>query len=245
MNALRRNEVCKVKSDQNDIIFLLYVTTTNRNPIQGSEEHSVLDTAGYFTSETDALNVAECLNRLIPLHHVYGIYKRVTPYVVSLENNYRHIWYDVSAWYDTVGHLEPREYASDIIFSIAKTKQQLNYTGARKWMNHNDVTFIVKGPYIKRYRVNDIMPTMSMNDYDLINHKERFNEVVENLKLLPGSHDTRRRGRMLHRKIPNIIQHSDSSDSEDESKWKRVTGRSLTTKDIYPLIRPLRYRFVH
>ncbi len=238
MSSQQRDVICKVEgADRNNTVFLLYIKTSNKNRMEAAHPNNMLtlDTAGYFTRQVDAQNVADCLNRLIPLNLINGKYRRWTNYYVQLQDRL----HSVRAWYETVGIFEPHEYVIEVIISVAKTKAKLDYRKVASFFENSQPELLVEGPFIKQYAVNDIMPTMHLDDYNMINHKERFDKVVEHLKLLPGSHDTRRRGRILHRKFPNIIQHSDSSDSEDESKWKGVTDRSLTTKDIHPLIRPL------
>ncbi len=131
------------------------------------------------------------------------------------------------AWYDPVGHFEPHEYVSDTIVSQSKTKQGLKYSLANKRMNSHD-DLLDKGPYIRRYRVNDVMPTMSMNDYDINLHKKRHDEVVEHLAQLPGSKGNKSFTLERARHNPYVtFNASDSSNSEDESRWKGITDKSL------------------
>jgi hypothetical protein len=240
MSSQQRDVICKVEgADRNNTVLLLYIKQSNKNRVEGAHPNNLLtlDTAGYFTRQSDAQNVAACLNRLIPLNQINGKYRRWTDYYVQLQDKL----YSVRAWYEAVGIFAPHEHIMEVIISVVKTKAKLNYRKVNSFFENADPEILVEGPFIKRYVVNDIMPTMHLDDYNLINHKERFDKVVEHLKLLPGSHDTRRRGRITHRKVPNIIQHSDSSDSEDESKWRGVTDRSLITPNLMdpPLLRPL------
>ena len=233
MSSPQRDVICKVKdADKNNTVLLLYMKQSNKNRLEAKHPEDtvaynrvIFDIAGYFTRQIDAQNVADCLNRLIPLEQINGKYRRLSDYYVQLQSR---TLYNVSASYEAVGNFAPHEYVDESIISIAKTKAQLNYKQVNSFFKNANPEMLVEGPFIKRYVVNDIMPTMHLDDYDLINHKERFNEVVEHLSILPGSQQTRKMGRMLNRTTQKPhIAYSDSSDSEDESKWRGITDRSL------------------
>ncbi len=57
-------------------------------------------------------------------------------------------------------------------------------------------------------------------------HKRKFQHVLSELNSIPKSQSNRRDLRRFARDCPGIL-YNDSSDSEDESNYKNVTGRSL------------------
>ncbi len=223
MNSQQRDVVCKVQgADRNNIVLILYLKFSNNHPIEGPT-NTIIDTAGFFTRQIDAQNVADCLNRLIPLNQINGKYRRVGDYVA--DRAYR--LYTVRAWYESVGNFEPHEHTDDLIISVAKTKNQLNYREVKFLMENTNANFHIDGPFIKRYVVNDVMPTMHLDDYDLSKHKQRFKEVLSHLMDIPGSKQNRQELRRGSREQPHHISHIDSSDSENESNYKKTSARSL------------------
>jgi hypothetical protein len=230
MNSQQRDVVCKVQgADRNNIVLILYLKFSNNHPIEGPT-NTIIDTAGFFTRQIDAQNVADCLNRLIPLNQINGKYRRVGDYVA--DRAYR--LYTVRAWYESVGNFEPHEHTDDLIISVAKTKKQLNYREVKFFMENTHANFHIKGPFIKRYVVNDVMPTMHLDDYDLSKHKERLKTVLSSLTSVPWSKQSRQELRKASRAIPQHISYVDSSDSENESNYKKTSARSLK-----PMLTPL------
>lgn len=76
---------------------------------------------------------------------------------------------------------------------------------------------------IIEYRTNDILPTMYLSDYNQVHHHKQFKHVVKHLQDMPHAKKMRQDMRRLARENSNIIY----SDSEDDTKYKRVTNRSL------------------
>ena len=222
-------------ADRTNTVLLLYIKYYNKHPIEEGHANNVLaisDTAGYFKHRVDAQNVADCLNTLIPLNQVNGKYRRTTIYYVQVHDRL----YAVRAWYEAVGNFAPHEHVSEIIVSVATTKQKLNYKKANSFFQDDgdNPDILVEGPFIKRYVVNDVMPTMHLDDYDLTKHKERLKTVLSGLMDVPWTKQNRQDLRRAARAMPQHISYVDSSDSEDESNYKKTSARSLR-----PMLTPL------
>ena len=67
---------------------------------------------------------------------------------------------------------------------------------------------------------------MYFDDYNKTLHHKKFKHVISELKNFPQAQASRQDLRRLARKSSNVL-YSDSSDSEDDAKYKRVTKRSL------------------
>jgi hypothetical protein len=232
MQSLQRDTICKVNADRTNQVLLLYVKFTNIQPLQDTDDEdddvtiNMTDTVGYFTTQAIARNVAECINRLIPVHHVFdGKYKLVLPYVSFRPAHSKRLWC-VVGMYKPVGYFAPHKFTNEIVLSVAETKEKLNYETLDHLPNNNN-NLHVDGPYIKRYVVNDIMPTMSMDDYDLSKHRSRLKTVLSHLMDVPWSKKSRQELRREARASGGLISHIDSSDSENSDNYKPISQRSL------------------
>ena len=86
-----RNVICKVGNPpDNNMVYIVYVKLTNILPIKCSGRYGLPkeDFAGLFTHERDAKHVADCLNKIFSLYHIYDDKYRLTHeyYVIPLSH---------------------------------------------------------------------------------------------------------------------------------------------------------------
>ncbi len=268
-----RNVVCKVDHPLNqDVVHLAYVKLTNTAAIRQSENHVVkIDYAGVFTAETDAQHVADCLNRLFTLYRIHDQRYRVIPggqYMVApfhFQGNVETV-YIVLGQYKMIGNIEPNQFVSEYLVGIARNRDELNALKAinlesNQWfdafdfrhaMNNHTALHFDGGIYAVKYKMNDVMPTMNLDHYDVTKHKQMFKTVaegikkmphtkrqkslVEDLKALPHSQDTRRNYRQSARSAGWNSDDSDS-DSEDASKFVKTVLRKTPSP---PSLKPIK-----
>jgi hypothetical protein len=258
-----RNVVCKVDHPRNkNVVHLVYVKLTNSAAIRQSENHlAKIDYAGVFTTRADAQHVADCLNRLFTLYRIHDQRYRMVPggqYTVApfhFHGNVETV-YIVLGIYKVIGNIEPNQFVSDYLVGIARNREELNALKAtnilhsHEWFesfyfdlaidSHDTLLYFDGGIYAAKYKMNDVMPTMNLDHYDVQKHKQMFKTVaegikkmphtkrqkslVEDLKALPHSQDTRRNYRRSARSAGWNSDDSDS-DSEDASKFVKTVLR--------------------
>lgn len=204
-----RNQVCKVDKD-GPVIYLLYVKLTNYLPISEKENDglSKYDYAGVFETRQDAVYIADCLNKLFSWSHIYDEkYKFASPYWIKKVNGY----YVVEGYYHMIGDIRRKEFMTEKLVGIVSDKNRLQQN-KEYWMSRLFTTFTTKPPlpkplgqkfiksaspkntfklyidpqiHVVRYKLNDVMPTMNLDDYSVENHKKNFNIIKSELLKYP------------------------------------------------------------
>ena len=201
-----RHVICKVNSEVNDLIYIVYIKFTNTMPLKfGDPKRGLVkeDCAGVFSTRQYAQDVADCLNKIFSLNRYYdNRYQLVRPYSVIVGSAHR-IYYLVVATYIIRGYIRPNEYTREIVVNVAENKTTLNRMkeNYRNFgpMNFRNFSFPSIDEYpadvrskirldpplpqvnVKRYRLNDVMPTMNLDDYDLTNHKRQLKTITTEL----------------------------------------------------------------
>lgn len=239
MQQANRTKLCKLQGNpRGKTIYILY---TNRME-DFKQRSQIIDFAGLFETEHDANQVADCLNNIFSKlndNHwrLSGGYI-VTPYIETdgiFEQDEEGLdeqgekKYCVRGMFQAKGGFSKlKQYKSETVLDISKSLKTLENIKKYKteWYKTN-----VSGGHkyefkIIQYRTNDILPTMYFDDYYMTYHHEKFKHVMSELSDFPHAQKTRQNLRRLNRENPGIL-YSDSSDSEDDTKYKRVTKRSL------------------
>lgn len=197
-----RHVICKVKNPpNNDMIYIIYVKLTNHLPITRSENDglSKYDFAGVFTTEKDAKYVVKCLNKIFSWFQNYNNdYKLKRKYRTYHWRSRNAGLFSVDGFYRMMGDVAPEEFIQEIVIDIAKDKQILNRivtynaTHVRNYVHTITDNPLVRAKihqdpqlHVKRYRTNDVMPTMNLDDYDLEKHHERLKIISEELQKYP------------------------------------------------------------
>ena len=93
-----------------------------------------------------------------------------------------------------VGNVAPEEFVQEIIIGIAKDRQGLDRILHNPNPVRNYVHTITNNPlvrakikpdpqiHVKRYRTNDVIPTMNLDDYDLEKHKQNLKIITTELQ---------------------------------------------------------------
>jgi len=199
-----RENVCKINKD-GPIIYILYVNVTNILPISEKENKLGLsknDYAGVFGTRKDAQYVADCLNKIFKWYHVYDDqYKLESPYWVQSVDNY----YVVDGYYKMIGNIRRKQFLNERILTIVTDKNDLQrqkelYTQnlpsmiygilARTYphINSQDIeNKLIVEPTINvmRYKLNDVMATMNLKDYNIKEHKQNLKKITNELYKYP------------------------------------------------------------
>jgi hypothetical protein len=140
--------------------------------------------------------------------------------------------YEVTAMFYTKPNHELKTVKSEWVIDISKSfktlereRQEKEAYYIKNYQKHNEMRGVKHEWKIIKYRTNDILPTMYFDDYHIKNHKKNFKRVINELKDFPQAQANRQQMRRAARE--KLFQYSDSSDSEDDTKYKRVTKRSL------------------
>ena len=223
MQATDRNNLCKLQNKPgNEYVYIVYGT----KPFKPSNQREyVTDYAGIFETKTDAKQVAKCLNKIFTqLQNDKWIFtekyttRRANIYSEQSSNNANK--YIVQGGFFSKMPLDLSTRYKEWILRITSTKQDAEKI-VENFQNTSEYTY-----KYKKYRINDILPTMYLDDYTILEHQKHFKHVMDELGNIPRAQKTRRDLRRGARENKNIL-YSDSSDSEDESKYKKVTKRSL------------------
>ena len=253
MEQTNRSKLCKLQNKPGEYIYILYETITSPIDVQCS----INDCAGLFDTRQDAQQVANCLNNIFSKlndtnwkWHPYEVHK------MFLNEHTRDIYaYGSGSSNDSMSSSDPdsdseftrrafkfqvigdftckpgnvlKSYKRDWVRYISKSFKTLEQL--RKEKNDDEKNYYTKIEEkrewkIIKYRTNDILPTMYLDDYHIKTHKKKFKHVMEHLQDLPHAQAQRREMRRAKRE--KLLQYSDSSDSEDDTRYKRVTNRSL------------------
>ncbi len=96
-----------------------------------------------------------------------------------------------------VGNVAQEEFVREIILGVAKDRQGINAIKNRNtplpnYRHHITTTRSVREKlhqdpqiHVKRYRMNDVMPTMRLDDYDLKKHREQLKIISDELQKYP------------------------------------------------------------
>lgn len=167
-------KICQLGKQNNKVVYIVYSLTTHHHYIEGFKE--IDDYAGFFTSRDDAEKVAECLNNIfLNVKDPVDKYRIIDKYRVSTihtEDTHKTL-YRVRALYKLITFIPPekQEYIMGITESFQEARK-LQYNSGY----HNK---------IKRYYLNDVMPTMNISDYDIDLHKENMKIITHELQKYP------------------------------------------------------------
>ena len=203
------------------------------------------DFAGVFDNKNDATKVAKCLSNIFTRLQrnknnkwkLDGQYKAIyfnRHYQPLFQSPYQHDFLNQEQpHYAVIGKfiinpkisVPPFKYKRDCIYGIYQSEEhaeaRIRSYRSDSYMNTNAKMTI------KKYKINDILPTMYLDDYNaMVDHQKRFKHVLNELEDIPRAQKARREFRKETRNMDNIL-YSDSSDSEDESKYSKISNRSL------------------
>lgn len=196
-----RNQICKINKN-GSIVYLLYVKFTNHVALSEQENKvgrgiTKNDYAGVFESRQDANYIAECLNKIFKWYHVYdNQYKLESPYWVKKMGNF----YVVDGHYRMIGNIGRKKFMTELLVSIVSDKRELQHA-KEQCFNHvknnldlylrkifpNDINKIHMEPtiHVARYKLNDVMPTMNLDDYSIEKHKKHVQLITNELLKYP------------------------------------------------------------
>jgi hypothetical protein len=194
-----RNKICKINKD-GPIVYIVYVKVTNILPISAKDNDGLgkIDYAGVFTNNQDANYVIDCLNKIFSWYHVYDDqYKFASPYTVERIDGYK----VVSGYYTMIGNVGRRKYETERILAIVTDKTQLarvkqevqakltdefkNKLKMKSSLNNSSKLHVIPTIHVQRYRINDVMPTMNLDDYSISQHKEHLKAIADELYTYP------------------------------------------------------------
>lgn len=247
MQQTNRSKLCKLQNKPGEIIYVLYERhISSRNVIE--------DCAGIFDTKQDAKQVAKCLNDIFSklddknwknLKNGPSLYNVSKVYITEEIGDYFNydsgsesesdseieLKYEVSAIFIGINN-KPPSIKSERVTHISRSFQVLEQIRQKLIANHikySEKDYERRGIKLDwkiiKYRTNDILPTMYFDDYHIKDHKKKFKHVLNELKDMPHAQANRRQLRRGARE--KLFEYSDSSDSEDDTKYKRVTKRSL------------------
>lgn len=129
-----------------------------------------------FETLKDANAVADCLNNIF-------------------QNDYFH----VIGTYKMVGHIGRGKYVDDVLEAVVtnkedipREKQNAIYRSAASRGGGRSSKIQSDGQiHVMRYKLNDVMPTMNLDDYDMETHKEKIKTVIAELHKYPHSRHTK------------------------------------------------------
>lgn len=198
----QREKVCKIDKD-GPIVYILYVNITNIFPISANENKlgfSKYDYAGIFQKWTDADYVADCLNKIFKWYHVYNDqYKLSSPYGVTKINNY----YVVDGFYTMIGAVRRKQFLNEQILTVVTDKNDLQ---RQKELWAQKLPTMIRGMltrtyphsedmyhklyaeptiHVMQYRLNDVMATMNLKDYNILQHKKHLKKITNELYKYP------------------------------------------------------------
>lgn len=251
MQQANRSKLCKLQNKPGGKdVYILYEIDTK--PF--TKYSMISDFAGLFDTKHDAEQVAECLNNIfsklsdkhwrLKSYNVEKVYffESISERVYNPDNFDDYGDYHFSDdsdsddepekyKYEVYGNFyskfdkdrELESYKTEHILAISKSLKSLEnrrQTQIAKYKKYPNLEF-----KITKYRTNDILPTMYLEDYNKTLHHKKFKHVINELKDMPHAQANRKMLRRAARE--KLFEYSDSSDSEDDTKYKRVTKRSL------------------
>lgn len=203
-----RNQVCRVNKD-GPIVYLLYLKFTNHLPLDEKETQlggglTKHDYAGIFQTREDARYVADCLNKIFKWYHVYDDqYKLTSPYVVTRRNTYlmrKNPYFIVHGYYRMIGNVRRKQFMTEKLMGIVSDKAELqhykelylheaqgNINMYLRKIFPDNINKIHMEPtiHVVRYKLNDVMPTMNLDDYSIQQHKQHMQKITDELSKYP------------------------------------------------------------
>lgn len=246
MQNSERVKLCKLQNNPGgEDVYIVYTTYNSNNPKEvrlisslrkftNKPNHHLQDFAGLFDKKEDAEQVAKCLNNIFSKLHddnwvLLRPYKIRTVFSESYDvrrRQYNDILQRKYSVISVFSNIDPskKPFKQQHIVGYANTRQDAQKTIQEYKELFKDVDY-----QIVNYKTNDILPTMYIDDYNKKLHQKKFKHVINHLKDIPHAQANRQQMRRAARE--NLLQYSDSSDSEDESNYKRMTPKSaLGTK---------------
>jgi hypothetical protein len=186
MQVSERTKLCKLQNNSEglsgDIVYILYITSMSNNVL--------VDFAGMFDTRKDAVQVSECLNNIFtklqdkhfklsslykpckiyfshPEDKKHDVFK---PFVQKANNMFKYCVQGVYKSKNNVSHKIQK------IVALTFSKQDAEIIQKRYTNN--------LGKIIK-YKVNDILPTMYLDDYNNHIHPRQFKHIINELKKFP------------------------------------------------------------
>jgi hypothetical protein len=234
MQQAQRSKLCKLQNKPGgEIIYIVYQNLTQDSK---SIRYGIInDFAGIFYTKEDADQVAECLNNIFSKLHDEK-WELTKPYAsrrTNVTSSDTPFWIVESSFKQKI---QGPFKAQKILIKTTSKQLATNTLIKSKRGTRNSVPVFTEsnGRLIRvepvdyrivQYRINDILPTMYLDDYNKTLHLKKFKHVINELKDFPQAQANRQQLRRAARE--NLFQYSDSSDSEDDTKYKRVTKRSL------------------
>lgn len=192
-----RAQVCKVNKE-GKMVYLLYTKSTNTEDISEKENKGYRtllkhDYAGVFETYNDAEAVADCLEKIFKHHHIYNDQYVLDSYYVHKLNDYHY----VMGLYKMIGAVKRGKYVDENLLAIVTNKDDLprvKQSLLDRLIDHSHwSTKIQRDPqiHVMRYKLNDVMPTMNLEDYHVEAHKENLKTIVKELYKYPHNQHTK------------------------------------------------------
>jgi hypothetical protein len=238
MNNLKdpRNIVCKVDSSDK-IIYIIYV----KYICVYGDIGSIYDVAGMFNDKKDAVHVKDCLNNLFP-HLIDEHWTLAEKYKIVEQNYFAGKFYQVmSSYTKKPGAKLGKQVMIEVILNCTDTMGEAESMIKSKdfTKNINDQNFDVflrergytRHPqiFIKKYRVNDVMPTMHLDDYNIVKHQENMKNIVKKLQTYPTTKRLENKDVkvLIKNNLPRVGKHVTKSPKTRLSKYiKKSPTRS-------------------
>ena len=177
-------KLCQIHHQNKNFVYLVY--TTVQEIIEEKK-----DFAGLFTSREDAEKIAKCLNKIFknindPMYKLDSEYN-VQLYVNGHNDGYFPVHFDNvpgKRLYSVQGYYYTKKHYSGIIEVIQSIVNTLEEARKQKKEIEEDIGTGTK-VHIKKYYLNDVMPTMNLDDYDIEKHKENMKIITDELQKYP------------------------------------------------------------
>lgn len=238
-----RNQVCKLDKD-GQIVYIMYIKITNILPISATENDglSKYDYAGVFDTRNDAHRVADCLNKIFSWYHVYDDkYKLESPYWVTINNIGNK--FIVDGYYRMIGDIKRKEFMTELILGVVTDKKDVDtyktiFTNElpektklylkRISPKNKSKLHIEPIIHVMRYKLNDVMATMNLHDYNLTNHKQQMKIITNELYKYPHNKTMKQLIGELEYMPPTkplksggVHYQNMVNDSEFKKRWKK------------------------
>lgn len=193
-----RSQVCKLNKE-GKMVYLLYTKYTNIEDITEKENRGYRtlikhDYAGVFETYDDAQAVVDCLEKIFKHHHIYNdqyVLDSYTPVHTGRNTGY----YTVMGIYKMIGAVKRGTYVDENLLAIVTNKDDLPRVkqSLLDSLIDQSSTKIQRDPqiHVMRYKLNDVMPTMNLEDYNMETHKENLKTVIKELYKYPHNKHTK------------------------------------------------------
>lgn len=156
---------------------LVYIIYTNR-PLYYRPNMPKVDCAGIFTNKQDAKKIANCINNIFR-HIKDPIYKLETEYQTDEIQCDNKLVYAVIGKYSIKNKLYLNRVKREEIGGVTKSLKKANQL-LKELENYNNHKYLVK-----EYYLNDVMPTVDFEDYDLEKHQDNMKIITDELQKYP------------------------------------------------------------